>query len=48
MGNVREGIMAVRFTYRGNVICIYGEVIGEKEGKYMKTKIKYTEEPMAI
>ena len=24
MGNVGEGIMTVRFTYRGNVIRIYG------------------------
>jgi uncharacterized DUF497 family protein len=42
IGRVGDGIMTARFTYRGNIIRIYSADIGEKEGGYMKTKIKYT------
>lgn len=38
--------MTVRFTYRGNVIRIYGLGIGEKGGRFMKHKTKYTDEPI--
>jgi uncharacterized DUF497 family protein len=43
---VAEGVLTVRFTYRGNIIRIYGAGSGEKERRFMKTKTKYTEEPM--
>jgi len=38
--------MTVRFTYRKNKIRIIGADIGGKEKKFMKGKIKYTDEPM--
>ena len=36
----------MRFTYRNNAIRIYVRDIGEKGGRHMKKKIKYSEEPM--
>jgi uncharacterized DUF497 family protein/predicted DNA binding CopG/RHH family protein len=46
IGRVGDGVMIVRFTYRGNIFASMVQGIGGKEGRYMKTKIKYTEEPM--
>jgi uncharacterized DUF497 family protein len=45
MDFIGEGILTVRFTYRGNVIRIYGAGYWRKERKSMKSKTKYTEEP---
>ncbi len=39
--------MTVRFTYRDNIIRIFGaEILEKREKKYMKSKIRYTDEPM--
>ena len=46
IGRVGEGIMTVRFTFRGNVIRLYSVGYWRKGKKYMKSKIKYTDEPM--
>ena len=41
MGNVGEGIMTVRFTFRGNVIRIYEAGYWKKAERLMLAKIKY-------
>ena len=41
MGRVNDGIITVRFTYRGNVIRIYGAGYWRKAERFMKSKIKY-------
>ena len=46
IGKVNSGIMNVRFTYRKNKIRIIGAGYCGKEKKYMKKKIKYTDEPI--
>jgi uncharacterized DUF497 family protein/predicted DNA binding CopG/RHH family protein len=46
IGRVSDGVMTVRFTYRVISFASMVQGIGGKEGRYMKTKIKYTEEPM--
>src|SRR6266850_5236538 len=44
-GRVGDGILTVRFTYRGDVIRIYGAT-GGKEGESMSGRIRYTDEPL--
>ena len=46
LGKVAGGIMTVRFTYRKNKIRIIGAGYWRKGKKYMKGKIKYTDEPI--
>ena len=44
--SVASGIMTVRFTYRKTKSELSAPAIGERERKYMKEKIKYTDEPI--
>ena len=46
IGKINDGILTVRFTYRGDIIRIFGAGYWRKGKKYMKKKIKYTNEPM--
>jgi len=46
LGTVAGGIMTVRFTYRENKIRIIGAGYWRKGKKFMKKKIKYTDEPI--
>ncbi len=46
IGRVAEGILTVRFHTALTLSASMGQAIGEKEGRSMKTKTKYTEEPM--
>src|SRR6185436_12508933 len=45
-GWIDGGILTVRFTFRDDVIRIFGPVTGGKAGESMSEKIKYTDEPL--
>jgi len=44
IGTVGQGVLTVRFTMRGRVICI----IGAKVERRMKKRIQYSDEPMEL
>ena len=48
IGRVGEGIMTVRFTFHGLTIRIIGPDTGDKGENCMKSKIKYTSEPLEM
>ena len=45
LGRVGNGIITVRFTFRADVIRIFGPDIGEKENGSMSEKIQYKNGP---
>lgn len=46
IGRVQDGFITVRFTYRDILSVSMAQDTGEKGEEYMKSKIKYIEEPM--
>jgi len=45
-GETGDGVLTVRFTYRGNLIRILVPVIGAEERRSMKRSRKYGDEPL--
>ena len=45
-GNLGDGIVTVRFTYRKDVIRIFGAATGERVSESMSAKRKYSEGPI--
>ena len=45
-GRVSDGILTVRFTYRGNVIRIIGAGYWRRGKRFLKRTRKYTDEPL--
>ncbi len=48
MGRVGEGVLTVRFTYRGRRFASSGPDIGAEGEKSMRKKTQYTREPMTL